>query len=612
MQFRRILLELKSFNEFYVILPIQMEQILDNINSPEDLRKLSQNQLPRLAHEIREFILDTLSVKAGHLGASLGVVELTIALHHFYNTPEDLMIWDVGHQCYPHKILTGRKNNFDSLRQLDGISGFPTREESKFDTFGTGHSSTSISAITGMAFANQFQNKSNKHIAVIGDASIVSGMALEGLNHLGSTDLDVLIILNDNSIGIDPSVGALKEHFFQLENGLNHSVFQDFGMHYKGVIDGHNFDELFNALNELNEISGPKLLHVKTIKGKGYAQAEADQVKWHAPGKFNKLTGEISSVTNSKISFQQIFGETISELMRQNEKIVAITPAMLSGSNLIKTKIKFPERVMDVGIAEQHAVTFAAGLAAQGIVPYLAIYSTFLQRAYDQLIHDVALQNLPVVFCIDRAGVVGTDGATHHGYFDISFLRTIPNMIVSAPMDKTDFQNLLYTAQFTEKPFAIRFPKGNSDSEELNLEFERIEIGKAIELQKGNEVAILTFGTIGQKIQNVLNEIYSKETFAEVTRNIGHYKFIFCKPLDLNLLDEIFIQYKTIITFEDGILNGGFGDAILEYAQEKDFKGKITRKGYPDEFIGHASIEELEKEIGLDEEPILELLVKMI
>src|SRR5690606_21885195 len=456
-----------------------MESLLKQIHSPKELRQLDRSDLTQLATEIREFILDTLSVKAGHLGASLGVVELTIALHHYFNTPEDLLIWDVGHQSYPHKILTGRKNNFDSLRQLNGISGFPAREESEFDTFGTGHSSTSVSAITGMAFANQFQQKNNKHIAVIGDASIVSGMALEGLNHLGSTDLDVLIILNDNSIGIDPSIGALKEHFFKLENGLNHSVFEDFGLHYKGVIDGHNFEELFNAFEELNQISGPKILHIKTVKGKGYAQAEADQVRWHSPGKFNKETGEISTANNSKITYQEIFGETISELMRKNENIVAITPAMLSGSNLVKTKIEFPNRVIDVGIAEQHAVTFAAGLASQGIIPYLTIYSTFLQRAYDQVIHDVALQNLPVVFCIDRAGIVGTDGATHHGYFDISFLRSIPNIIVSAPMNAQDFQNLLYTAQFAEQPFAIRFPKGNSEAEELDLDFEKIEIGKA-------------------------------------------------------------------------------------------------------------------------------------
>lgn len=579
--------------------------MLDQINSPEDLRQIPYGKLPLLADELREFILDTLSVKAGHLGAGLGVVELTIALHYFYNTPEDLLIWDVGHQCYPHKILTGRKHNFNSLRQLDGISGFPAREENEFDIFGTGHSSTSVSAITGMSLANKIQNRNNKHIAVIGDASIVSGMALEGLNHLGSTDLDVLIILNDNSIGIDPSIGALKEHFFKLENGLNHSVFEDFGFHYKGVINGHDFDELFSAFKELRQIEGPKLLHIKTTKGKGYAKAEADQVKWHAPGLFDKKTGEISAVSNSKISYQKVFGETLIELMNDNEKIIAITPAMLSGSNLVKAKIHFPERVLDVGIAEQHAVTLSAGLATQGIIPYLAIYSTFLQRAYDQVIHDVALQNLPVVFCIDRAGIVGTDGATHHGYFDIAFLRSIPNMIVSAPMDEIDFRNLLYTAQFTESPFSIRFPKGNSDAEQIPQNFERVEIGKAIEIQKGNEIAILTFGTIGNKIQNILTQIQSAEKF-------GHYKFIFCKPLDKDLLDNIFNQYKTVITFEDGVLNGGFGDAILEYAQEKEFKGKIIRKGYPDEFITHASIEELEKEIGLDEESVLNLLLKFI
>lgn len=587
-----------------------MKALLEQIQFPEDLRKLTRKDLPALADELREFILDTLSVKPGHLGAGLGVVELTIALHHYFKTPEDLLIWDVGHQCYPHKILTGRKDNFDSLRQLNGIAGFPARDESEFDVFGTGHSSTSVSAITGMAIADQMLGKANKHIAVIGDASIVSGMALEGLNHLGSTDLDVLIILNDNSIGIDPSVGALKEHLFALENGQEHSFFEDLGFHYKGVMDGHDFDELFSAFDGLESVHKPKLLHIKTVKGKGYANAEADQVKWHSPGLFNKETGEISKTSQNKISFQQIFGETISELMRENEKIVAITPAMLTGSNLVKSKLEFPERVLDVGIAEQHAVTLAAGMATQGAIPYLTIYSTFLQRAYDQVIHDVALQNLPVVFCIDRAGIVGTDGATHHGYFDVSFLRSIPNMIVSASMNETDFRNLLYTAQFTESPFAIRFPKGNSDGDTSTslsnrFEFEKVEIGKAIELQKGNEIAVLTFGTIGQKIQNVLNEMNSSEKF-------GHYKFIFCKPLDFNLLDEIFAEYKTIITFEDGILNGGFGTSVLEYASEKGFKGKIIRKGYPDEFIPHGSVEELEKLVGLDEESVLEALLKLI
>lgn len=580
-----------------------MKPLLDNINSPQDLKKIPAGQLPQLSREIREFILDTLSVKPGHLGAGLGVVELTVALHYFYDTPEDLLIWDVGHQCYPHKILTGRKKQFDTLRQSGGIAGFPAREESEFDVFGTGHSSTSVSAITGMAIADQMLGKSNKHIAVIGDASIVSGMALEGLNHLGSTDLDVLIILNDNSIGIDPSVGALKEHFFHLENGGQHSVFEDFGFHYKGVIDGHNFEELFSVFEELEAIKKPKILHIKTVKGKGYANAEADQVKWHSPGLFNKETGEISQTLQSKISFQEIFGETIGELMRQNEKITAITPAMLTGSNLVKARLEFPNRVLDVGIAEQHSVTLAAGMATQGIIPYLAIYSTFLQRAYDQVIHDVALQNLPVVFCIDRAGIVGTDGATHHGYFDISFLRSIPNMIVSAPMDERDFRNLLYTAQFAESPMSIRFPKGNTETEVLEADFNQIEMGKAEELKSGKEVAILTFGTIGSRIQKILNEMNSDK--------FGHYKFLFVKPLDEDLLDEIFEKYQTIVSFEDGTLNGGYGDAVLEYASEKGFKGKIIRKGYPDEFIGHGSIPELEKQTGLDEDSVLKLLLSI-
>lgn len=599
-----------------------MESLLNHIGSVTELRRLTRSDLPRLSENLRDFILDTLSVKPGHLGAGLGVVELTVALHYFYDTPEDLLIWDVGHQCYPHKILTGRKNAFHSLRQLNGISGFPAREESEFDVFGTGHSSTSVSAVTGMAIADKLQGRSNRHIAVIGDASVVSGMALEGLNHLGSTDLDVLIVLNDNSIGIDPSVGALKNHFFELENGREHSVFEDFGFHYKGVIDGHDFEELFSAFEELEQIKKPKILHVKTVKGKGYANAEADQVKWHSPGKFNKKTGELSQSAQSKISYQQLFGETISGLMRENEKIVAITPAMLTGSNLVKTKLEFPERVLDVGIAEQHSVTLAAGLAAQGIIPYLTIYSTFLQRAYDQVIHDVALQNLPVVFCVDRAGIVGTDGATHHGYFDISFLRSIPNMIVSAPMNAQDFVNLLYNAQFTNAPFSIRYPKGNSDTSTSlsnQLDFEKIEIGKAVELKKGTALrqssatAILTFGTIGQKVQNV---IQSESAAAEKSKNlhekIGHYKFLFCKPLDKNCLDEIFNQYKTIITFEDGVLNGGFGDAVLEYAQDKNYTGKIIRKGYPDEFVPHGSTEELEKLIGLDEDSVLGLLRNLI
>lgn len=583
-----------------------MKSILENINFPSDLRQLKKSELPELAHEIREFILDTLSVKPGHLGAGLGVVELTVALHYFYNTPQDLLIWDVGHQSYPHKILTGRKNRFGSLRQLNGISGFPVREESEYDVFGTGHSSTSISAITGMAVADKLKKQNNKHIAVIGDASVISGMAVEALNHLGSTNLDVLIILNDNSIGIDPSVGAMKEHFSQLVNGQKHSVFEDFGFHYKGVVNGHDFNELFDAFEELNSIKEPKLLHIKTIKGKGYPTAEANQVKWHAPGIFNKETGEISAKPDTKISFQQIFGNSMMKLMDENKELVAVTPAMLTGSHLTEVYEKFHERVFDVGIAEQHAVTFSAGLATQGMIPYCVIYSTFLQRAYDQLIHDVAIQNLPVVFCIDRAGIVGTDGATHHGYFDISFLRSIPNMIVSAPMDEKDFQNLLYTAQFTEQPFSIRFPRGNTELSVLpEINFKKTKIGKAEELKKGEDTALLSFGKIGNTIQKVIN---SEHLSDEIKSKTGHYKFLFCKPLDTEALDRIFSVYKTIITFEDGVLNGGFGNAILEYAAEKNYKGKIIRKGYPDEFIHHAPVNELERLIGLDEEAVLELI----
>lgn len=588
-----------------------MKSLLENINSPQDLRGLSDKQLPQLATEIREFILETLSIKPGHLGAGLGVVELSIALHYHFNTPEDLLIWDVGHQSYPHKILTGRKNKFNTLRQLDGISGFPTRDESIFDSFGTGHSSTSISAITGMAIANQLNRKNNNHIAVIGDASIVSGMALEGLNHLGNTDLNVLIILNDNSIGIDPSVGALKKHFSQIQKNDRRSIFEDFGFYYKKLANGHDFEILFKAFEELDDIKGPKLLHVKTIKGKGYEQAEKDQVKWHSPGLFNKETGEISEISNDEISFQKVFEKTIVDLMHSNQKIVAITPAMLSGSHLILAQKQFPNRVLDVGIAEQHSVTLAAGLSTQGMIPYCTIYSTFLQRAYDQVIHDVALQNLAVIFCIDRAGIVGTDGATHHGYFDIAFMNSIPNMIVSAPSDEIDFQNLLYTAQFSKSPFSIRFPRGNSGAKEITHQYEKLEIGKAYLLQKANynihqsNVAILSFGVITKKIQKILKEIDHSNKFS-------HYKFLFSKPLDTEVLDLIIEKYKIIITFEDGIENGGFGTVVSNHLLRNKFIGKFIKKTYPDEFIQHGSIEDLKKTVGFDEISISNFLKEFI
>lgn len=581
-----------------------MQSFLSHIDSVEDLRKLRPSDLPILAGEIREFILDTLSAKPGHLGAGLGVVELTIALHYHFNTPTDLLIWDVGHQAYPHKILSGRKTRFSTLRQLDGISGFPARDESEFDVFGTGHSSTSISAMTGMALANRLQGKTNQHIAVIGDASIVSGMALEGLNHLGSTDLDVLIVLNDNAIGIDPSVGALKSHFFELNESKTSSVFESFGLHYKGVVDGHDFDELFAAFGELESVKGPKLLHIKTVKGKGYQQAEADQVRWHAPGRFNKETGEISETPHVWRTYQHIFGESMMELFHSNPNLVAITPAMLTGSHLTELYEKFPNRVFDVGIAEQHSVTLAAGLATQDIVPYCTVYSTFLQRAVDQVIHDVALQNLPVVFCIDRAGLVGTDGATHHGAFDISLLNGIPNLIISEPRTEADFRNLLFTAQFTRSPFAIRYPKTHCDVVGEVNEFQSLEIGKAYELKKGSEVAILSFGTIGNRIEKVLQNIENPERY-------GHYSFLFAKPLDETTLDEIFENYKTIITYENGVLSGGFGSSVLNYAEFRKYKGEIVLKTYPDEFVHHAGLAELEKQIGFDETSILEELQKL-
>jgi 1-deoxy-D-xylulose-5-phosphate synthase len=574
-----------------------MDNLLSKINHPKQLRAFETSQLDALAHEMREFILETLSVKPGHLGASLGVIELTIALHYHYNTPKDLLIWDVGHQCYPHKILTGRKEIFDSLRQKNGISGFPTRIESEFDTFGTGHSSTSISAIVGMATADKINNIHRKHIAIIGDASITSGMSLEALNHLGSTDLDVLVILNDNDIGIDPSVGGLKKHFKSLDN-QSENIFTNFGLNFIGTIDGHNFEELFNAFDKADAIKGPKVLHIKTTKGKGYEKAEIDQVKWHAPGLFDKDTGELKSSKKEK-SYQDVFGETMHQLLENNPKIVAITPAMLTGSNLVKCYHDFPNRVVDVGIAEQHAVTFAAGLATQDTLPYCVIYSTFLQRAYDQVIHDVALQNLPVVFCIDRAGFVGTDGATHHGYFDIAYLRKIPNMIVSSPRNEKDFKNLLYTAQFTEQPFAIRYPKNSIKTNDS--EPEKITIGQSEIIFEGNKLAILSTGLISSRIEDIIlqNNIEDK---------IALIDFPFIKPLDESRLKAISLKYTTILTFEDGIKKGGFGSGVLEFLNSIHYKGNITINGYPDEFIEHASISELNKMVGLDDFSILDMI----
>lgn len=513
--------------------------LLSNIFNPADLRTLSEAQLPQVAQELRQFIIDVVSVKEGHLGASLGVVELTIALHYVFNTPEDLLVWDVGHQAYGHKILTERREIFHTNRQIGGVSGFPKRSESVYDTFGVGHSSTSISAALGMAIASKLKGDFNKqHIAVIGDASIASGMAFEGLNHAGVTDANLLVILNDNAIGIDPSVGALKKYLTAVKNGKNpkqNNIIKSLNFDYSGPIDGHDIPTLIKELNRLKKIKGPKFLHIVTTKGKGLQQAEENQVKYHAPGKFDASTGEIilKSEENLPPKFQDVFGLTILDLARKNEKIIGITPAMPSGSSLKFMMDEIPERAFDVGIAEQHAVTLAAGMATQGMIVYCNIYSTFLQRAYDQVIHDVALQNLPVIFCLDRAGLVGEDGATHHGVFDIAYLRTIPNMIIHAPINEIALQNILYTAQLgLNHPIAIRYPRGRGVLPNWEVEnfgqYEKIIIGQASLLKSGTKTAVLSTGTIGNNVRLAIDELSNPET-------IAHYDFSFIKPLDSTL-----------------------------------------------------------------------------
>ncbi|CAM4087149.1 1-deoxy-D-xylulose-5-phosphate synthase [Zobellia nedashkovskayae] len=578
-----------------------MESLLSHITYPEDLRKLPKEQLPQLAKELREFIIDIVATKEGHLGASLGVVELTIALHYVFNTPDDKLIWDVGHQAYGHKILTGRKEIFDTNRQLGGISGFPKRSESIYDAFGTGHSSTSISAILGMAMAAQLNDKNNRqHIAIIGDASIASGMAFEALNHLGSTNSNVLVILNDNAIGIDPSVGALKKYLTNVKKGIakDENIFECLNFHYTGPLDGHDLNTLVSELDHLKLVAGPKLLHVITTKGKGLKKAEENQVTYHAPGKFDKLTGELQKkpiVANEPQKYQDVFGHTLVELAQKNKNIVGITPAMPTGSSLKYMMEQIPHRAFDVGIAEQHAVTLAAGMATEGLVPFCTIYSTFLQRAYDQVIHDVAIQNLPVIFCLDRAGIVGQDGATHHGVYDIAYLRCIPNMYVFAPMNETELRHMMYTAQLgLNHPIAIRYPRGRGIQKKWQTPFEKIKIGRARELKKGSEVAILTIGHIGNTVSTVIEEIAEKE-------KIGHYDMRFIKPLDKKLLINIFKEYKHIITIENGSKIGGFGSAILELANELGYTQKIHILGIDDIFLEHGTVEQLHEQAKIDQ-----------
>ena len=619
-------------------------ELLSQINSPADLRKLNLSQLEQVCSELRQYIIDIVSEKGGHFGASLGVVELTVALHYVFNTPNDQLVWDVGHQAYGHKILTGRKEQFSSNRIKGGLSGFPKRSESVYDTFGVGHASTSISAALGMAIASKSNGDNAKqHIAVIGDGSMTAGMAFEGLNHAGVENTNLLVILNDNCMSIDPAVGALKEYLTDISTSKTYNrarnkiwkvlgkisqfgpnaqkiakkvegavkttllgesnYFESLNFRYFGPIDGHNAKHVAEILNDLKNIPGPKILHCLTVKGKGFIPAEkGDSTTWHAPGIFDKETGEIIK-TNSKKTppkYQDVFGETIIELAKENENIVGVTPAMLTGSSLNKMMAEMPNRTYDVGIAEQHAVTFSAGMATQGKLPFCNIYSSFMQRAYDQVIHDVALQNLNVVFCLDRGGLVGADGATHHGAFDIAFFRCIPNMIVSSPMNEQELRNLMYTAQLPNQgPFSIRYPRGNGVMLDWKTPFEKLEIGVGRKIKDGEEIAILSFGHPGNFV------LSAQETFEKEGLNIAHYDMRFVKPLDEKLLHTIFKKFNTIITIEDGCLQGGFGSAILEFMANNNYQTAVKRLGIPDEFIHHGSQEELHHDCKYDVNAII-------
>ena len=568
-----------------------------HIQNPEDLRKLLPEDLKVFAGELRQEIIKIIAKGEGHLGSSLGTVELTIALHYCFNTPKDLIIWDVGHQAYGHKMITGRREAFQKLRQRNGISGFPKRDESPYDTFGTGHAGTAISAALGMALSAKTEDQNRLHIAVVGDASIANGMAFEALNHLGTTQANVLVILNDNSMGIDPSVGALKKFFntVKKETPSTLNFFQSLNLSYQGPINGHNIEILLSTLENQKKQKGPRILHVITTKGKGLPLAEEEQIIYHAPGKFDPLTGKLNpSKGNKKLKFQTIFGETLLKLALINKSIVAITPAMPTGSGLVKMLETLPKQCIDVGIAEQHAVTLAAGMASQGMLPFCVIYSTFLQRAYDQIIHDVAIQKLPIVFCIDRAGIVGHDGPTHHGLFDISFLRCIPNIQIVAPRDSQELQNILYTAQLgINLPLAIRYPRGYSEKKSLSFDFKKIPWGKGTLLKNGSHIAILSLGTISKNIEKALSHVNYPEAFA-------HFDLCFAKPLDEELLHKVFNKFKTVVVFEEGVKQGGVGSAVLEFASQKLYQVPIHLEGVSDIFVPHGDTDELFQEIGLD------------
>ena len=586
---------------------------LDHIDSPSDLRKLTLEQLPDLASEIRQFIIDIIAIKEGHLGASLGVVELTIALHYVFKTPDDLLVWDVGHQAYGHKILTGRKNAFHSNRQLGGLSGFPKRTESPYDTFGVGHSSTAISAALGMALASALDGQFDRqHIAVVGDASIASGMAFEALNHAGVTKTNLLVILNDNAIGIDPSVGALKEYFTKrahpdaFEDQSN--LFEALNFHYSGPVDGHDLAGLIDHLTRLKAITGSKVLHVVTKKGKGLPLAEKHQVTYHAPGKFNPKTGELMAKADVLLppKYQDVFGHTLVSLAKDNNAIIGITPAMPTGSSLRYMMDAFPERAIDVGIAEQHAVTLAGGLATQGKIVFCAIYATFFQRAYDQLIHDICLQNLPVVFCLDRAGLVGEDGPTHHGVFDLSSMRLIPNLTIFVPRNEMELRHIMYTAQLgLDGPIAIRYPRGRGTNLKWELPFECLKIGQNKTLKKGDDLAVISTGPVADAVATAIASI-------DDPSRVGHYDWRFLKPLDRALLHEICRGYKTIVTVEDGALIGGLGSSVAEFLAQEQYQNKLVSLGVPDEFIPHGTIDQLKSICGFDHHHILKTIQNLL
>lgn len=625
--------------------------LLNTIESPADLKKLSREQLHQLSEELRQYIIDVVSVHGGHFGASLGVVELTVALHYIYNTPYDQLVWDVGHQAYGHKILTGRKDNFITNRKYKGLSGFPKRSESEYDTFGVGHSSTSISAALGMAIAAKYKGEDRKSVAIIGDGSMTAGMAFEAMNHAGVSDTDLLIILNDNNMSIDPNVGALREYLTDITTSptynkfkddiwkalgklpvgknftrdmaskLEHSIkgfinknsnlFEALKLRYFGPIDGHNITKLVDTLHDLKNIPGPKLLHVVTVKGKGYALAEQDQTKWHAPGLFDKVTGEIHKKKfdlPQPPKYQDVFGHTIIELAEKNDKVFGITPAMPSGSSLKFMMEKMPDRAIDVGICEQHAVTLSAGMATQGLKVFCNIYSSFMQRAYDQVVHDVAIQKLPVIFCLDRAGLVGEDGPTHHGCYDIAYFRCIPNMIISSPMNESELRNLMYTAQLesTKLPFVIRYPRGEGVMPEWKTELKQVEIGKGRKIKDGKDVAIISLGHPGNFVSAAIRELRTEGI------DPAHYDLRFVKPIDEEMLHEVFQKYQRVVTVEDGTVVGGMGSAILEFMAEHNYQAEVHILGIPDRLVEHGTPKQLYTEIGIDAPGIAQTVRKIL